>query len=467
MFIIARHQLFNGMSDAKFLFAALFVLLSFIVNGILYSEKIVEENADVQRLVATTNRDIVEASASLQDVSDLDQLMIKPYSTLSFVADDGTVLMPNSLEVDAFTIGDIRRNNSINQELPVLPPLDWTFIVTHFMSLVCILLAYDSICGEKQDGTLRQILSHPISRLSIFTGKFLGLLATVTILLILGSLLSLTILLFENALTISFQVVLAILWAELLSIILLSLFILISMLISSLAAQPRVSLITLMVIWVVIVIIIPGVTGTLGEQITEIPSSVETRAEMRAQLEELWDNAPEGAGSWNGDPFAEWMPARKEQYDKQRRILQNKTREIIQLKIQQVKNSDTLTWISPTGMFKTFMQEISNTGVYGFENLYLSAQKYVTNFEDYVRQQDANDADSAHLVYSTGGSVEQGTFSVKPVDPSTVPRWTEMWSAGGLPREEKWPAMQLIILVMLSTQIALLAFWAFHRYDPR
>jgi hypothetical protein len=42
-----------------------------------------------------------------------------------------------------------------------------------------------------------------------------------------------------------------------------------------------------------------------------------------------------------------------------------------------------------------------------------------------------------------------------------------MWADGGLAREERWPAVQLLLLLMGSIQMGLLAFWAFHRYDPR
>lgn len=467
MFLIAKHQIVKGFSDAKIIFAALFVLLAFITNGVVYSGKIETERNDWQRLVATTNKEIAEAAENLQDVSDLDQLMTKPFSSLAFIADDGAIPLPNSLEVDAFSIGDISRNNTINEELPVLPPLDWSFIVVYFISIVCILLSYDTICGEKQSGTLRQILSHPVSRLSVFGGKYFGLVITVTLMLVVGTLLSLLVLLFNNALSFTPQIVFSILWAELLSIILLSLFALISMLISSLVAQPRVSLIILMVTWVVMIVIIPGATALLGEQLVNVPSAVEIRNEIRNQVDEIWQSAPDGAGRWNGNPFAEWMPDRMKVYSRQRDVIMNQTRQLIQLKMDQVKSSNTLTWISPVGLYTTFLQEKCNTGVYGFENLYNNALKYIASFEDYVKQKDASDDESAHLVYHTGYGIEEGTFSRKPIEASSVPRWYGMWETGGLPTEEQWPALQLIILLIVNVQIALLAFWAFHRYDPR
>lgn len=467
MWIITRHQILEGLNDARFIFASLIVLVAFMLNGFVYSDKVHDERENWQRIVNTNEAAIREEAEDLQDVADLTQPMTKPYSVLAFIADDGPIPLVNTLTVDAFTLGHLERNNPINEQMPFLPAFDWVFIITTFMTILCILLAYGAICEEKVTGTLRQILSHPVSRMQLFFGKFLGLLVTITLVQTIGMLISLLILALNNALVFSTPVLLGILWAYVLSVLLLSLFILISMFVSSMTSQPRVSLIILLVIWVILIVIIPGAANLLGETFVEIPSQAAVQRELNESLREVRANHPDDAGSWNGDMTADFMPRRMRMYEDMRAARQSAVRQLLNLKIQQVKAINTLSWMSPTGLFRTFLQEVSNTGVNGFETLLNNAVQYTNTFEDYVRQTDATDDDSPHMVYHTGTRVEPGTFSTKPVDPSTIPRWTNLWQRGGLPREERWPAMQLLLLLIGSLQMGLLAFWGFYRYDPR
>ena len=69
---------------------------------------------------------------------------------------------------------DINIGEFDNDPLPVIFPLiDFTFIVTILLSLVALLFSYDSICGEKEDGTLKLMLSNRFSRSKIILGKII------------------------------------------------------------------------------------------------------------------------------------------------------------------------------------------------------------------------------------------------------------------------------------------------------
>lgn len=52
-------------------------------------------------------------------------------------------------------------------------------ITPFFISLLAIMLSYDTISGERSKGSLRLVLSKPVARLTIFGGKFLAILAIV------------------------------------------------------------------------------------------------------------------------------------------------------------------------------------------------------------------------------------------------------------------------------------------------
>jgi len=60
-----------------------------------------------------------------------------------------------------------------------LAPLDTTIVsmaslAVLLLPLIALLLAYDTIVGEKENGTLLLLLSYPLSRTQLICGKFLG-----------------------------------------------------------------------------------------------------------------------------------------------------------------------------------------------------------------------------------------------------------------------------------------------------
>ncbi len=67
----------------------------------------------------------------------------------------------------------------------ILGTLDLEFLVRVVLGLLAILLAFDAISGEKELGTLRAVLSQPVSRAAFVTGKLAGGASTLVVSLLL------------------------------------------------------------------------------------------------------------------------------------------------------------------------------------------------------------------------------------------------------------------------------------------
>lgn len=468
MLKIAAKQILESLLDLKFLFVAAIVLAAFAANGFFYSEKIAHERGDWQELVNKNLADLGDKHENLQKVSDFWQRVTRPVSKLSFVADDGAIRMPNLVNVNAFMIQGIERQSRDNEQIPLIPAFDWCFIVGVLMTLLALLLGYDTICGEKRDGTLRLVLSNPVSRLSLFLGKYIGLLLIISMTLLIGCVTSVAILVFNGILALNEQIVMALLWAFLLSISCLSLFLLLAMAVSGIVSRPAVSLVVVTTAWVIIIIAIPGLARMVAEQSVTVPSPYEIDKSISDALVSLWQNAPDGAGNWSGDPFDWFMPGRAKLYSEIVSEEQKIIDEAFRQKILQVRTLNIFSSPSPAVLLTDSLQCLCNTGVHGFDNLIDYAGRYKQQLHTFVVERDRIDAESPHLVYSEdSGSAERGTFSTKPVEPSTIPRWHTMWADGGLPLEQQWPVWQLVILLILNLQLAIAALIALLCYDPR
>ncbi len=154
----------------------------------------------------------------------------------------------------------------------LFPPLDFLFIVTIIMSLLAILFSHDTIARERQNGTLKLIISNSISRTNILFGKFIGGIGSLIIPFILS--------LLVGALYISVNPSVqwnGSAWAELAlltaaSITFITLFYLLGLMVSSFSRYSSTSVMNCLFLWVLLILVIPNVCPYISAQLYRIPS---------------------------------------------------------------------------------------------------------------------------------------------------------------------------------------------------
>ena len=215
--------------------------------------------------------------------------------------------------------------------------------------------------------------------------------------LITGCLASLAILVFSGAIEINPGVINGVLWGVLLSILCFSLFLLLALAVSSMVKRPSVSLIILLVCWVVFTFAVPGIGRLLGEMTVDVPSQFQIEKDIDEARNNAWENGPPEAGSYNGDPFAEFMPARAGVYQTINRDVQRIVSSGNERSSEQVKAVQVFSSVSPSALTSDALQKIAGTGVYGFDKLLEYARRYRQRLHDFVVETDSNDPDTPHL----------------------------------------------------------------------
>ncbi|MBL7187714.1 MAG: ABC transporter permease subunit [Phycisphaerae bacterium] len=198
--------------------------------------------------------------------------------------------------------------------LPILfPYLDFLFIVTIVMSLLALLFSYDAVTGERQRGTLRQVISNSISRTTILCGKFIGGTASLLIPFILALLVGVLYINLDPTIQWDGSA-----WAELglltaASITFVTLFYLLGLMVSTLSRYSAVSILNCLFLWVLLILVIPNICPYVSAQIYRIPSIKETerrnREIERRSLElarKLQTEVIKEFRSKYGKLFAEW-----------------------------------------------------------------------------------------------------------------------------------------------------------------
>ena len=161
--------------------------------------------------------------------------------------------------------------------LPILfPPLDFLFIVTIIMSLLAMLFSHDAIAGERQNGTLRLVISNSISRTNILLGKFIGGIASLIIPFILALLVGVIYISVNPAIQWDGSA-----WKELAlltiaSIIFITLFYLLGLMVSTFSRYSSTSILNCLFLWVLLILVIPNVCTYISAQLSPIPSIKQT-----------------------------------------------------------------------------------------------------------------------------------------------------------------------------------------------
>ncbi len=171
--------------------------------------------------------------------------------------------------------------------LDIFQPIDPLWVFLCVVSLLAMLLAYNSISGEKEGRSLPMVLSSSLSRASLFFGKYIGILICLFIPLVLGSIVSvLTIMILIPGVLNSAD------WFRLISVFFLlgiygSVFVTLGLLVSALVHRSSTSLITLLLLWVCSVILIPLGAVHLARSLRPVPSRSRSQIAWIAFKEDL------------------------------------------------------------------------------------------------------------------------------------------------------------------------------------
>lgn len=176
---LIRKEILDHILSLRFLIlsviAALVVLLS-LYSGYTYYQSSLEN----YRLAETATENRIRQLLDCDDWLELDAMgfkIHKPPTPMSiFVRGLEPALGRTVLISGGGKQLPARSPESVEPSLGVFPLLDLGLIVQIVVSLFILLLTFDVVCGEKENGTLRLIAALPISKAKLLLGKFLGVL---------------------------------------------------------------------------------------------------------------------------------------------------------------------------------------------------------------------------------------------------------------------------------------------------
>lgn len=269
----------------------------------------------------------------------------------------------------------------------VVGPFDLSFVVAVALSLLTVVVSYDSISGERSNGTLALLLSYPVSRRQVLLAKFVALTVVVFAWLmaaLLAAVACLKLMGFpagEPARWMLFAMV---------SGLYLAAWVCVGLAASCLAKLPGTSLLLGLVVWALFVLVAPRVLPALSaraevaERLVQLSMyEEESLAALRRDYQEtvtrlfgnyarvgLHDPAARSA-------FKAAQTEAQESLNRDRRALSSRVwEEQVRIDRSQERRALMFLAISPSALFQTAASAIAQTGNSQRETFYSAAREY-------------------------------------------------------------------------------------------
>jgi ABC-type transport system involved in multi-copper enzyme maturation permease subunit len=361
-------------------------------------------------------------------------------------------------------------------KLPVVPPLDWSFIIGALFSLYVILFGYNAVSGEKEDGTLRLVLSNPVGRVRLLTAKYVSIVSAAAAALLAGALVDLAIVavLAPQVLTASglSRIVLVLVMA----LAYVSLFTFLSLLVSALIHRSSLVLLTLLAVWVLFSVVIPSTASVLMEKLSSAPREIQAarmlqptmQKEVWARIEDIGKRAERGEFKTEEEVRAAADRAFEEGQVKLNQFYENFERTQHQ-RLEAVRN---LSRLSPAAMFRYAAESLVQSGPGGEDDFLRQLREYSRVYDGYIQKKLGNVVQTSNFMMSSNVTFNGKKLTLHSPEPqeyrgdkSDFPKFAEQRAS--LDTGLKSALGDLAGLIIWNIILAGLAFSAFLRTDVR
>ena len=365
--------------------------------------------------------------------------------------------MSRSLFVSRSQEVKLGRSKYANPLFTLFSAPDLVYIVNIVGSLLALLYAFDAVCGEKEQGTLRLIMANAVPRDQVLIAKWLGgylvlivpFIAAILIALLFAQLT--TTLRFTSAQWSAFLLIVGV------AALYISVFYALGLMVSTLTHRASTSLVVSFLIWVLLVLVTPNTAPIVARALAPVPSSGVVAGQRQAVHRQIWGEMRQ---RWRGLSREE----RGQLRDETRERISEETAKILGAYLQkvdaQIATSLLLARISPSANYVYATAALAGSGL----GDYTSLREVIKRYRDEVLEWWQEEWRARRAAADQAGDQEEREAILEaPMDPGDLPQFTL----------ERRPLVHvllssqtdLVLLVVLNVVFFLAAYMRFLRYD--
>ncbi len=352
-----------------------------------------------------------------------------------------------------------------------LKPLDWLFpktdlglIIGVLMTLIALLIGHDAIAREREQGTLKLLLSNPISRRVVLLAKMTAVILLTTLNLIYALLLYLLVIIITGGgrFDLSLPRVLDIAVLTVVALLTLVVFSVLGVTISAIVKYPSTSLALGVGVWVISVLLWPSLGIYVASYWQPVsPKQAALRQMLAKEAEmiqgELSDHSKAAAelASQNTDVETAWqkyLEVRRSWIERNRDGIKQLAEDRDKQLRQQQSIARNILSVSPYGAFKQSLGVLCGTGVESYHTFLSTAELYdrdvfiPASFEALAQDKPW-----------TSNKVSAGQFKLPPFEVPTLSSTKRLEAA----------VVPVCIIISQILLLAMIGLFSFERYDVR
>lgn len=334
---------------------------------------------------------------------------------------------------------------------------DLLFVLTALVSLLSVLVVYDSMSGEKDRGTLRLVLSYQVPRSKLLLAKYLGPLGASTICLLVGYLVGLVVLLAFTNFAVDREVLVTFGAVFVMTVLYCSVSLLLGLVVSTFTHKPTNSLLGAIMLWILFVLVVPRLGAMAAENLfpTDSPSTLSLKQEqVRKSLQEQQNSELKQIfGQPNYDQLR--RPIAEGYQQEMARLTSELEDNYMRSRARQEQAALLLSSVSPVSHITAAVTEMTDTGY----NAMLGLLKDVRLYQSTI----------ASTVYNKGFRDQIPNVGVKmvfePVELEQVPRFNQ--TRTGMSERLTRSMTSVLVLTLFNAVLFALTYVKGIKYDPR
>ena len=464
MWHIAKREIYDNLNSLRFALTTVLLLGLMLINAIVHLQ---EHPVRMQKYHDAATKSLNR----LRDRTHLYQIaqegpgyLYKKPSSLHFCADGGEDFLADNVDGGfyAWATNDLAgfwqldyMPATLNRKniRPDTIKIDWGFVIGYVLSLIAILFTFDSISGEREQGTLRLTLANSVPRHTVLIGKFLGALVSISVPFTLAILMNLLVISTASEVQLGTDA-----WSRLgiiffIAMLYLCLFLALGLLVSSRVRQSAASLVILLLLWVTFVVFMPSTLASIAsgfsasmtyDEFNEraIQRVNELRAEYDARLQDIH---PAKKMELGGEYVIKDVTERE-----------RLSHEYLTQQHAQIQLARSVTRVSPVVLVQHLLEVFAGTGFERHQQFVENVQRYAREYREFVTDMDRADPESLHIIGTYAG------MSKKPISPEAIPTFEDTLSLG---RDFNAAAVDLLLLTLFFVVLFSGAFLAFVRVE--
>jgi len=161
---------------------------------------------------------------------------------------------------------------SKNMLFDIFQTPDFVYVINIVMSLLALLFVFDSVCGEKEQGTLKLLLSNSVPRDIVLIGKWIGGYLSVIAPFSVAALGGFTYIYISGNFVGSNDGIFRFFLIYLISLLYISAFFTLGLMISTLTHRTSTALLVALLVWICWILVVPNLSPVLARLIAPVPS---------------------------------------------------------------------------------------------------------------------------------------------------------------------------------------------------